>query len=275
MSQRKSEHPHELATFCCEGERERSRLAPGQKEHVPGSGTVDRRTCILTGGVPRLDCKVRSGTVRPAPRHDSIPPRRGRRRRRRPTQPGAHSAPQRHGVGPIHRDFRTRRLTSTPFRTRHIILIAALLLAALFLPALALQTARAAGTADLAITMVPSKKHLRYQQSMTNTITVTNLGPDTATGVTIATGESDSINPGSLVCADGTEVPNWEICPTITLAPGQSATYTWTVTACCTCCPDRVGITTASVRHDEATLDPNPDNDFAQVETRFTGRFPT
>ncbi len=160
-------------------------------------------------------------------------------------------------------------------RTRIPFLVAALLIAALFLPALASQTARAAGTADLAITMTPGKKHLHYQQSMRNTITVSNLGPDTATGVTIAINESDSINPGPIVCADGTEIQNWEICPPITLAAGESATYTWTVTACCSCCPDGVGVTTATVRHDDATLDPNPDNDFARVDTPYKGRFPT
>jgi hypothetical protein len=165
--------------------------------------------------------------------------------------------------------------TSTSLRTTHAILIAALLIAALVLPALALQTARAAGTADLAITMTPGKKHLTYQKSMTNTIVVTNLGPDIATGVTITTNVSDSLNPGSIVCADGTEVPNWEICPPITLLPGQSATYTWMVTACCTCCPDRVGVASAGVLHDAATVDLEPVNDFVQVETPFKGRFPT
>jgi hypothetical protein len=160
-------------------------------------------------------------------------------------------------------------------RTRITLLVAALLIAALFLPALASQTARAAGTADLSITMTPGKKHLHYQQSMRNTITVSNLGPDTATGVTIATNESDSINPGVIVCADGTEAQPWEICPPITLAANESATYTWTVTACCFCCPDLVGVTTAAVRHDDATLDPNPANDFAQVNTPFKGKFPS
>ena len=160
-------------------------------------------------------------------------------------------------------------------RTRIPYLVVAILIAALFLPALTSQPARAAGTADLAITMTPGKKHLQYQKSMHNTITVTNLGPDTATGVTISTNASDSINPGQIVCADGTVVQNYEICPPITLAGGESATYTWTVTACCSCCPEGAGITTVTVRHDDATLDPNPDNDFARVDTPFKGRFPT
>jgi hypothetical protein len=166
-------------------------------------------------------------------------------------------------------------LTPRSARTRHVTLIAALLVAALFLPALGVQTARAGGTADLAITMTPGEKHFRYQQEMTNTIVVTNLGPDAATGVTIGTGESDSINPGPIVCADGTVAQPWELCPAITPGVGENATYTWSATACCSCCPDRVGITTATVRHDEATLDPNAGNDFVRVDTRFTGNFPT
>ena len=159
----------------------------------------------------------------------------------------------------------------TPLRT---ILVAALLVAALFLPALAPQTAQAATTADLAISMTPAKKHLKFQQSMTQTITVTNLGPGTATGVTVGTNVSDSLNPGSIVCADGTEIENWEICPGITLAAGQQVTFGWTVTACCFCCPDGIGISSAFVLHDEDTLDPNPGNDMAQVRTKFNGKFP-
>lgn len=164
--------------------------------------------------------------------------------------------------------------TPTPLRTRHVSLIAALLIAALVLPALSVQTARAAGTADLAITMTAGSKHLRHNQTMTNTIVVTNLGPDIATGVTITTNVSDSLSPGPITCADGTVIENFDICPPITLGPGESATYTWEVTACCTCCPDRVGEAVAGVVHDAETLDPNRINDFVGVETRFTGKFP-
>lgn len=161
---------------------------------------------------------------------------------------------------------------STPLRTRLTMLIVALIAAPLIAPAPG--TAQAVGSADLAVTMTPDAKHLRFQQSMTIEITVTNLGPDTATGVWLATGESDSINPGPIVCADGTIPQPGDICPTITLAPGEVVTYSWTVTACCTCCPNRVGVTTAIVLRDEATLDPYPDNNFARVETRFIGKFP-
>lgn len=163
---------------------------------------------------------------------------------------------------------------SSTLRARFTILVAVALLAAASAPGLAPRAALAAGTADLSITMTAGAKHLRYQQEMTNTIVVTNLGPGTATGVWISTGESDSINPGPMVCPDGTEVEVWELCAPITLAPGESATYLWTVTACCSCCPDRVGVTTATVRHDEFTLDPNDSNDFTRVDTRFIGKFP-
>ena len=140
--------------------------------------------------------------------------------------------------------------------------------------AFAVHPVAAQSSADLAVTMVPSQKHLRFQQSMTVTITVTNLGPDTATGVRLSTGESDSINPGRIVCPDGTVREFEGFCEIGSLGPGESVTATWTVIACCTCCPERVGVITASVSDDTATEDPNPDNNNARVETRFTGKFP-
>jgi hypothetical protein len=140
--------------------------------------------------------------------------------------------------------------------------------------AFAVHPVAAQSRADLAVTMAPSAKHLRFQQSMTVTITVTNLGPETATGVRLSTGESDSINPGRIVCPDGTVSEFGGVCEIGTLAAGESVTATWTVTACCTCCPKRIGVITASVSGDAATEDPNPDNNLARVETGFIGKFP-
>jgi hypothetical protein len=167
--------------------------------------------------------------------------------------------------------------TSTPLRTRFTTFITAALIAASLLPGLAIQPAQAQSlvTADLSITMTAGAKHLRYLEETTNTIVVTNLGPDTATGVWLSTNVSDSLNPGDIVCADGTTIPNYELCGPVTLSPGQTATYLMTVLACCTCCPNRVGISTATVHEDEFTLDPNLDNNFTRVDTRFTGKFPT
>lgn len=157
-------------------------------------------------------------------------------------------------------------------RTRLTTLVTALAIAALIFPGLATMSARAAGTADLAVTMTPSAKHLRYQQSMTIEIVVTNLGPDTATDVWLSTNVSDSLNPGDIVCPDRTTIRNYELCESVTLSPGQTATYLMTVIACCTCCPNRVGVSTAIV-YDDGTSDPVENNNVAQLSTRFIGKF--
>jgi hypothetical protein len=137
--------------------------------------------------------------------------------------------------------------------------------------AFAVHPVAAQSSADLAVSMTPGKKHLRFQQSMEVTITVTNLGPDAATGVRLDTGESDSINPGSLVCPDGVVNEPCEIGP---LTAGQSVTSTWTVSACCSCCPNKRGVITAAAFADQDTIDPNPDNNAARLEIGFTGKFP-
>jgi uncharacterized repeat protein (TIGR01451 family) len=140
--------------------------------------------------------------------------------------------------------------------------------------AFAIHPVAAQSSADLTVTMAPSQKHLRFQESMTVTITVTNLGPDPATGVRLSTGESDSINTGAIVCPDGTVHEFGGTCEIGFLGAGESVTATWTVSACCQCCPKRLGVISASVSGDAVTMDPNPDNNRARVETRFVGKFP-
>ena len=51
-------------------------------------------------------------------------------------------------------------------------------------------------------------------------------------------------------------------------------TATWTVSACCSCCPKKRGVITAAVFPNQDTIDPNPDNNEARLEIRFIGKFP-
>lgn len=129
----------------------------------------------------------------------------------------------------------------------------------------------AQSSADLAITMVPSETHLRFRESMTVTITVTNLGPDPATGVRLETGESDSIDPGAVSCDEGGGP-----CEIDSLDAGESVTATWTVTALGNCCSEKRGrgLIIASVFGDAATVDPNLDNNATRLQIKFIGPFP-
>ena len=152
--------------------------------------------------------------------------------------------------------------------------VLAAVLALALVSGLAVRPAAAQAAADLAVTAAPSKKHLKFGASMTVTITVTNLGPDPATGVTLGAVVSDSLNPGPLVCPDGT-VAEFGPCELGTLAPGASATATLTVIACCACCPEGVGVAIAGVDHDAGTADPNGENNAARVDFKITGRAPS
>jgi hypothetical protein len=55
---------------------------------------------------------------------------------------------------------------------------------------------------------------------------------------------------------------------------GTSISVPFSAYACCTCCPDRIGVAVASVHTDANTVDPNPDNDSFRSETKLTGKAP-
>jgi hypothetical protein len=139
------------------------------------------------------------------------------------------------------------------------------------LPALAPHPAVAANTADLAISMVGDQKHLKFGETMTFTVTVQNLGPEAATGVTVGVGVSDSFANFGGHCPDGTVST---FCDLGTLAPGTEITYLYFVMACCTCCTDRVGVAVANGNHGADTVDPVDTNNSVRVETKLVGRAP-
>jgi uncharacterized repeat protein (TIGR01451 family) len=137
--------------------------------------------------------------------------------------------------------------------------------------ALSPHPAAAIGTADLAITMVGDKKHLRFGDTITFTVTVTNLGPDAATGVTLFLGVSDSYADFGGTCPDGSTS---NICDLDTLASGASITVLFRLGTSNSCPPDRLGVAVASVSHDAETVDPISANDSVRTETKFVGKPP-
>ena len=158
---------------------------------------------------------------------------------------------------------------STPLASR--LLVSFLVILTMALPALALHPAKAATTADLAISLVPARKNLKFGETMSYTVTVTNFGPETATGVTTGVGVSDSLANFGAQCPDGTVST---FCTLGTLAPGTAISFLYFVGACCTCCPDRLGVAVASVSHDADTVDPIDANNSVRVETKLVGKAP-
>jgi hypothetical protein len=138
-------------------------------------------------------------------------------------------------------------------------------------PAIAPQPTAAAGTADLSVAMASEKKNLKFGDTMTFTITVTNLGPDPATGVTIGIGVSDSYGDLGATCPDGSTST---FCDLGRLESGANVTVLFRALACCSCCPNRLGVAVASVSHDAETIDPVSANDSVRTETKFVGKAP-
>src|SRR5687767_1719200 len=68
-----------------------------------------------------------------------------------------------------------------PCRARLLLTLLAVVAMLAGFPALAPRPAAAVGTADLAVTMVGDAKHLKFGQTITFTVTVSNNGPDAGT----------------------------------------------------------------------------------------------
>lgn len=147
-----------------------------------------------------------------------------------------------------------------------VMLFVALILAS---PGFMPHPAVAAGTADLDLTVKSSSKAVRYGATITFTTTVANLGPDTATGVRVGIGMSDSLADFGGVCPDGTTS---NMCDLGALAPGASVILFFRAMAANPCCPENVGVAVADVSHDADTIDPNPANDSVRIEVKLVGK---
>jgi hypothetical protein len=153
------------------------------------------------------------------------------------------------------------------------LIVATLATLILALPLFAPHPADAAGTADLSVTMKGDHKVLKFGDTMTFTVTATNLGPDEATGVNFGIGVSDSYANFGGTCPDGL-ISN--MCNVGTMASGASVSVLFRVMAlCCNCCPDNLGVAVASVSHDADTVDPVSANDQVRIETKFVGKAPS
>jgi hypothetical protein len=152
-------------------------------------------------------------------------------------------------------------------RPRRFLLVAILMLAGL--AALVPPPVAAAGTADLAVTMVGDTKTLTFGDTITFTVTVTNRGPDVATGVSVSLGGSNSYALFGGTCPDGTVS---SFCTIGTRAPGESVTLHFRAAAQNACCPKRRGVAVVSVFPDAETIDPVRANNEVRLETKLVGK---
>jgi hypothetical protein len=65
------------------------------------------------------------------------------------------------------------------------------------------------------------------------------------------------------------------ICDLGTLVPGASVTVLFRVEACCSCCPEGLGVAVSSVLHDANTVDTVDANDSVRIDTNLYGKAPS
>jgi uncharacterized repeat protein (TIGR01451 family) len=140
-------------------------------------------------------------------------------------------------------------------------------LAVMLLVGLGVERAAAQATADLQITKVASSKTVRVGETVTYTVTLTNLGPGVATDVTFGDPLPDQLNLVSSTCG----VPS-AFCTVQSLPPGASATLTIVTTPITNLARNERRISnTAFISDFGTTRDPNEGNDQASTIVRVVG----
>jgi uncharacterized repeat protein (TIGR01451 family) len=127
-------------------------------------------------------------------------------------------------------------------------------------------------TADLSLTKTADRKNVKIGQSITFTITVTNLGPDTATDVYFGDSLPDPLNFVSASCNRGPTFGG--ACAVSSLAVGESATITLIATPITNPARSERRFTNTAFIASSGTFDPNPNNNTASLHLHIVGKTP-
>ena len=123
--------------------------------------------------------------------------------------------------------------------------------------------------ADLALTKTADRTNVKIGQTITFTITVTNLGPDTATGIYFGDSLPDPLNFVSSSCDRG--IAFWGLCRVDSLAVGESATITVVTTPITNPAKSERKFTNLAYVAESTTFDPNPDNNTDSLQLHIVG----
>ena len=124
-------------------------------------------------------------------------------------------------------------------------------------------------TADLALTKTADRKSVKIGETITFTITVSNLGPDAATGIYFGDSIPDPLNFVSASCDKGPTFGG--ACAVDSLAVGESATITVVTTPITNPAQSERKFTNTAFIGESTTFDPNPDNNTASLQLRIVG----
>lgn len=129
------------------------------------------------------------------------------------------------------------------------------------------EIATAQGTADLQLTKTASGKTVRIGETVTYTITLTNLGPDVATDVVFGDPLPDQLNLVSSTCGAVSA-----FCTDTSLPSGASVTLTVLATPITNPARSERRVTNCAFIAEASSTDSNPDNDIACVTIRLVGQ---
>lgn len=127
-------------------------------------------------------------------------------------------------------------------------------------------------TADLALTKKADRKTVQIGQNITFTITVTNLGPDTATNLYFGDALPDPLNLVSASCNKGPT--SGGLCEVASLAAGESATITVVATPIPNPAKSERKFTNTAFIGGFDAFDPNPGNNSVSLHLRIVGKTP-
>jgi uncharacterized repeat protein (TIGR01451 family) len=142
-------------------------------------------------------------------------------------------------------------------------------LAVMLLIAVGVERAVAQENADLQLTKVASSKTVAVGETITYTVTLTNLGPGVATGVVFGDPLPDQLNLVESTCD---AVVDSSFCTVESLPSGASVTLTIVATPITNAARNERRISnTAFIADFGATIDPNPSNDQPSTIVRLVG----
>lgn len=125
---------------------------------------------------------------------------------------------------------------------------------------------------DLALTKIADRKNVKIGQTITFTITVINLGPDTATGIFFGDALPDPLN---FVSASSNKGPTSDgACLVASLEVGESATITLVATPITNPAQSERKFTNTAFIGTSDTFDPDPSNNTASLHLHIISKTP-
>lgn len=156
---------------------------------------------------------------------------------------------------------------------RRIVRSIVVLLTLMLLVGASVQPAAAQETADLTLTKVADRRHVRIGENITFTITLTNLGPATATDVSFGDPVPDPLNLVSFTCSQGT-IRGLSFCAVDSLPSGASVTAVLVATPITNPAKSERWFSNTAFIAEAAPPDPNSSNNSASVTTHIIGKTP-